>query len=271
MSIQIYYFSGTGNSLHISRELQRRITDTVIVPIIRVLNSDKIETISETIGLVFPIHCLGLPIPVTQFLQQADLRSATYIFAITTRECSSSVFTAIDKILVKQTKSLHASFSIEMPEKYIPIFEIPSQEEIMRMEAKMQFRLDSITSVIANRQTSLEHDPKTLGFFIYHILSPIIRFVFSKTRYFNMEKAFYSDSKCTGCGICEKVCLSNRVQVVNNKPKWSNTVKCIFCFACLHYCPVQSIQIRKRKTTTRGRYHHPEINVDDIARQKLGI
>ena len=31
--VEIYYFSGTGNSLHLARELQKRIPETKLIPI----------------------------------------------------------------------------------------------------------------------------------------------------------------------------------------------------------------------------------------------
>ena len=96
MNVQIYYFSGTGNSLHVARELERRLPETVLVPIVSVLRDDKIKTTAETVGLVFPIHNLTTPIPVKRFLQRVDMRSAKYIFAVATRLCSDKVFLDID-------------------------------------------------------------------------------------------------------------------------------------------------------------------------------
>ncbi|HQE93577.1 MAG TPA: hypothetical protein PLH19_12095 [Anaerolineae bacterium] len=42
MSTQIYYFSGTGNSLHVARELEKRLPETSLVPIISVLKDEHI-------------------------------------------------------------------------------------------------------------------------------------------------------------------------------------------------------------------------------------
>ena len=56
MSTEIYYFSGTGNSLHVARELQKRIPETNLIPIVSLLNNNVIETNGETVGFVFPIH-----------------------------------------------------------------------------------------------------------------------------------------------------------------------------------------------------------------------
>lgn len=266
--MQVYYFSGTGNSLYISKQLQSKINNTELVPIIHQLQHERIESRSDTVGIVFPIHCLGLPIPVVQFLKRLDLKSATYIFAIATRECSSKVFKAINKILIKQNKSLQASFSIEMPETYIPMFEVYTKEHMDRTESTKHQKLNEIIYTITNKRVHLEHDKLTIGIIIYYLLSPMVRFVYLKTRYFNVEKRFYANKNCTGCGTCEKICLSNKIQILNNKPKWNDGIYCAFCFACIHYCPAKAIQIDKRKTITRGRYNHPEITSNDIAAQK---
>ena len=61
MSREIYYFSGTGNSLHVAKELQKRMPETKLIPIISLLNEDVIETKGETIGFVFPIYLSSLP------------------------------------------------------------------------------------------------------------------------------------------------------------------------------------------------------------------
>lgn len=88
-----------------------------------------------------------------------------------------------------------------------------------------------------------------------------------------LNNYFYTDERCIGCGTCEKVCPSKKVKMINNKPVWQNNVKCHFCYACLHYCPKQSIQIKstwymKSYTQRKGRYPHPYATVDEIANQK---
>jgi hypothetical protein len=54
MITDIYCFSGTGNSLHVAKELQRRIPGTSLVPVASLLDKESIETRAETVGLVFP-------------------------------------------------------------------------------------------------------------------------------------------------------------------------------------------------------------------------
>lgn len=46
--VEIYYFSGTGNSLHVAKELQKRIPETNLIPMVSLINKDVVETNGET-------------------------------------------------------------------------------------------------------------------------------------------------------------------------------------------------------------------------------
>ncbi|MBZ2164713.1 hypothetical protein [Methanobacterium spitsbergense] len=69
MSSEIYYFSGTGNSLHIAKELQERIPETIYKPIVNLLNQDDLKTTGEIVGFIFPIHLAMAPYPIKIFLR----------------------------------------------------------------------------------------------------------------------------------------------------------------------------------------------------------
>lgn len=85
MATEIYYFSGTGNSLYVAKELQKRLPESKLLPIVSLLNQDTIQTQADTIGIVFPIRGPTFPIAIKMFLIKADLESTDYIFAIATR------------------------------------------------------------------------------------------------------------------------------------------------------------------------------------------
>jgi hypothetical protein len=71
--VKIYCFSGTGNPLHVTKELQKRIPETSLIRIVSLLNKDITETDVETVGFVFPIHGMTVPIPVKKFITKLDL------------------------------------------------------------------------------------------------------------------------------------------------------------------------------------------------------
>ncbi|MBD3190632.1 MAG: ferredoxin [Candidatus Heimdallarchaeota archaeon] len=267
MSVQIYYFSGTGNSLHVAQELKRRVPNTNLVPIISALKKDQIVTEAEIVGMVFPIHAHTFPLVVKEFLQKVDFQFSSYIFALSTRLCAEKVFSDMNKILKRKGRTLDASFAVETPINYIPLFSVPTQEEVKKLELELQKRLDEIQPIITNKQTRYEKTGLLVAL-LAHTIFRVNTFLFQKTRYFGLEKAFYADDKCIGCGTCQEICLSNKINLVDKKPIWNDDIDCTFCFACISYCPVQAIQAKRKRTTKKGRYHHPAISAKDIAMQK---
>ncbi len=272
MITEIYYFSGTGNSLHAAKEMSKRMQGAVLVPVVAALKKSSIETAGEVIGIVAPIHAFSLPLPVLEFIKKADFRSAKYVFILTTRFCMPGVHNAIDRMLKKKGITLNACFYVQMAENYLPYFDVDSDEEIRKADSELENKLDFIRQTVDSGKSYREKlSTGSVIYLMIKVLSPVVTFVFQKTRYFGLEKSFYADANCSGCGICEKVCLSGKISLSENKPVWKRNVKCTFCLACIHYCPEKAIQIKGTKTTWRGRYHHPKISIDDIAAQKRQV
>ncbi len=272
MDVELYYFSGTGNSLHAAKEMEKRIPETKLIPIVSLSDRNIIETDAEIVGFVFPIHLAMAPVPVRKFLEKLDLKSAEYIFAVATRAGSQHrAFIDVENILKKKDKVLDSYFSLNMASND-PKFESwhkATDDEIADLEAEVQNRLDIIQKIVLNREKSREKDTTFITPMpAFSLLSLILPFL---NRFYNVE--FYSDSKCTGCGTCEKVCLSGKVKIVNEEPVWQEDVHCFSCDACLNYCPEQAVQIRSNRffksyTEENGRYSHPYATADEIAEQK---
>ncbi len=161
MSTEIYYFSGTGNSLHVAKELQKRIPESKLIPIVSLLDGDVIKTSGRTVGFVFPVHALTIPIAVKKFLRKIDPTSAEYIFAVATREGTIfRGFNKIEELLKKKNKSLDAHFILNM---YSNVsrdkgYKCPTETEISKIESVVQEKLDSIQRIILNKKISKEKD-----------------------------------------------------------------------------------------------------------------
>jgi len=280
MSTEIYYFSGTGNSLHVARELQKRIPETRLIPMVSLLNDDVIEAKGETIGFVFPIHLSSTPDPVRRFLKKIDLKTTQYIFAVTTN-CGypGKVNIYLEKLLKKRGKSIDAYFTLKMmgnsPKGLMPSFMIAqdwasriTKETISALEYAVQNKFDTIHKVILNKEKNTgKDDPNPPNFFMKYADRLLHLPVEWASEYTNPKINFYADSTCTGCSLCEKVCLSKKIKMNNGKPLWQKDVKCYYCYACFNFCPEQSILV-KNYTHKDGRYYHPDITAKDIAEQK---
>jgi len=272
--VEIYYFSGTGNSLYVAKELQKRIPHVELIPIVSLLNNDVIETQAETVGFVFPLHGMTLPIPMKKFIEKVNLTSSNYTFAVATRGGTKCfAFDKIDKLLKKKAK-LDSYFCLNMPsnDPKFEVYDIPTKERIEKVESQLEDQIDLIQEAIMNRNKHREIDKKILapsGF----LLEQLVLFGMFIAEHTKVKDYFYTDAKCNGCGVCAVVCPSQKIKRVDKKPLWQDERLCYMCYACLNYCPQQSIQINskwymKSYTEKNGRYSHPYATVKDIASQK---
>jgi len=135
--------------------------------------------------------------------------------------------------------------------------------------------LDRIAdAIVQNKQLNyLDSPPFQLPLFIEKYLAPFVLNIFE--RYPALFKNyFYTDSRCTGCGICERVCLTDRIKLKNGRPEWNSKVLCYVCHACLAFCPAGAVQVRPSikwagsKTKHNPRFKPPFASVGDISRQK---
>lgn len=273
MSTEIYYFSGTGNSLHVAKELQKRLPGSEIIPIAGILNNDAIKTKGEIVGFVFPIYLTTLPAPVRRFLEKLDMSSAKYSFSVATRIGTFCVANEnVKKILNRKGKSLDSHFILNMANNS-PTGIKPgkgdenwtdqiNREKVFQLETKVQTQLDLIQKIILAEGKY----PEITYFNPFKTL--LERIMYLLTSNIKKQIDLYIDSSCIGCGICEQVCLSNKVRMVDNKPVWQKDVDCYYCYACFNFCPAQSILIKDKYTKKDGRYYHPEIEFADISKQK---
>lgn len=273
---EIYYFSGTGNSLHVAQEIQKRIPNSTLIPMVSLLDNDAIETKSETVGFVFPTYLTTVPAPVRLFLKKIDMKSANYTFSIVTRFGTFCVANRnIKRLLKKKGKRLDSQFILNMaintPTALKPgkgfenwTHDI-SKERIAQIDSEIASRLDEIQKIIVNQ----EKYPQKTG--LNPLASFVERIMYLLTRNIKTQIDFIADSTCTGCGICEKVCLSRKIKMNGKKPEWQKDVRCFYCYACFNFCPTQAILVDKKYTKKDGRYFHPNVTADDIAKQKEKI
>jgi ferredoxin len=260
MKTTLYYFSGTGNSLVIARDLARKLSDCSLVPIAKVWQQDHLIAETAAVGLVFPVYFCGLPDIIVEFVKKIRLDHANYLFAVLTYGGGPGrSLTYLETLLRAKSNRLHAGFKIVMPGNYVPLYEMRSESQQQKTFEQAARKVDLIADTINTQRISVE--PENLFF---KIITPLIYTPWLKSVH-RRDQFFSVDPACTACGICEKVCPVNNVMLADSKPQWQH--HCQQCFACVHFCPVKAIQY-KTKTKQRGRYHHPAITVKDISAQK---
>ncbi len=61
METTIYYFTGTGNSLQIAKNVRDKLEDCKLIPIVKVWQIKDLTATCEKVGFVFPLYWSGLP------------------------------------------------------------------------------------------------------------------------------------------------------------------------------------------------------------------
>ncbi len=261
MSVAIFYFSATGNSLVVARDLALGLGSAKLIPITKALKNSG-EQPFDVIGIVFPVYMFGLPLIVADFIKQLKLKPDTYIFSVATfGGLPGRAHALIRKILKNRGLQLSAGFSVRLPGNYTPLYEAiqkEKQEEMFNMEKeRVKFIIEC---VLAKKLAIIEENPFLLNFLLYILLyKGGISFVPLS------GKNFWFTEACTKCGLCEKICPVENITSVEGRPKWLKD--CQHCMACLQWCPVEAIQYNK-STVGRKRYHHPAIIAQDIMGQR---
>ncbi len=253
----IYYFSGTGNSLWVAKQLKDKLQDTKLVSISKIVNNDKIEDKSSVIGFVFPIYMWNMPFIIRRFIEKLIVNKETYYFSVVTNAGSpGNTLNILNKMLKNKNVKLFSGFSITMPSNYIVFSGAEKDEKINKLTNMASKRISEIKNVILNRETS---KLETSNLFINIIGSVVYKF--SKSHVNKMDKNYWADDKCNGCKICEKICPVENIIMESDKPKWLG--HCEQCMACIQYCPQESIQFGK-KSGIKKRYQNPNIKISEM-------
>jgi len=257
MKTNLYYFSGTGNSLKIAKDLASELGNVHLINIAKVIDQ-KQQIKADVIGIVFPVYIWGLPLIVERFAQQLQVSGNTYLFSVTTYGgFPANTNIQLKKIFNKKGLHLSAAWGIKMPGNYIPMYGAVSLEKQQQMFDNARTEVLEIAKKIKNSEGG---SIKKNGFLTNWLFSGLI-YNFSAKHIPEMAKSFWVNDKCNGCTICQKICPVGNIKMVDNKPIWDN--RCEQCLACLQWCPEEAIESGK-KTLGRKRYQHPKITIRDL-------
>lgn len=268
----IYYFTGTGNSLIIAKELAMQ-TDTQLLPATAVSTDELIK--ADSIGLVFPVYMLNAPRIIYSIVRK--IRACSYCYIIMTMGGGSGkTREKIAAILSKNGIALNASFSIVMPDNYLVWYEAISLEKQMEATRDAKAKVQHIAGIIASRREHrdderlLRHDINSGIPLVFKIIPGPLKQAFCDVGVKHipeMDGSYLTTATCNGCGICSKVCPVHNISMNNKKPAWNR--HCEQCFACLQWCPQEAIEYGK-KSVGKKRYHHPDVTVKEMMEQALG-
>lgn len=259
MNCAVYYFTGTGNSLVAARDIANALK-AELFPIPVEVKKDKIQTDAQKIVIVFPVYAWGPPVIVREFVKKIEEVANKKIFVVTTFGGSAgATVDFIDKDLSEKGGTVFSNYGIKMADNCITLFNGSTAEKLQTVFDSYVDRIDLIIKGIADDQPVREK-----GGFISRVVLSNLVYKFFLAGLPNMDKKFYSDDKCTKCGICSKICPVGNIELVDGRPVWNGS--CQQCMACIQWCPAEAIQHGK-KTVKRRRYRHPDVSFNDMYKQ----
>ena len=208
----ILYFTATGNSLYVARQL------------------------ADEIGIVYPIYGQMPPNMVRRFIQKARLKAA-YKFAVPTYGNMQFVAAGIwDELSRKSGNAFDYITSILMVDNWLPNFDMNEQ---IKIDKHIPESLERITADIAARKheiPSTEERARQLfdRFIRDRGLDPEVGYLMHSEDYFVVTDA------CIGCAVCTEVCPRGNYELTSTGVKTEGD--CDFCFACIQNCPQKAIK-----------------------------
>lgn len=262
MGTRIFYFSATGNSLQIARNIASEIESAVVLPIAGSKINKSVGGAREIIGFVFPVYFNGLPRLVKRFIENLDISPNTYCFAIANSGGTrSNSLGTLDDILISKNLRLSFADEIKMPSNYIIAHPLPDKVQIENLIAKATIKTKKIAKSISNYELKpVKHKAK--------LWSKIVNYIFLYKNASQWDEKFRVTKECAGCGLCAKVCPVKNIKMKNRLPVWQHS--CEKCLACIHWCPNAAIEYGKN-TIERTRYRNPNIKAEDIINELGGV
>lgn len=230
----ILYFTATGNSLYVARQLADEATELLSIP--QLVKQGRYELEADEIGIVYPIYGQMPPNMVRRFIQKARLKAA-YKFAVLTYGNMQFVAAGIwDEVSRKSGNAFDYITSILMVDNWLPNFDMNEQ---IKIDKHIPESLERITADIAARKHEIppteERARQLFDRFIHDRgLDPEVGYLMHSEDYFVVTDA------CIGCAVCTEVCPRGNYELTSTGVKTKGD--CDFCFACIQNCPQKAIQ-----------------------------
>lgn len=264
----VLFFSATGNSLWVARQLAGEKGETLSIS--QLIREGRYEIEADEIGLVYPIYGHMPAHLVREYLKKVTLK-ADYKFSVLTfgcRKCNSVEI--LDGITAKAGWHFDYINTVMMVDNWLPHFDVNEQK---KMDKHIPEQMEPIISDIRNRRhyfqptTDLERQQHQ-GFLYFSGLDPEVGFLKESADLFTVTDT------CIHCGICTKVCPRGNYKIVDERAVPQG--ECEMCLACIHNCPKNAIRFRtdthepltsefpEGEANPNARYRNPNVKVTDI-------
>lgn len=246
----IFYFTGTGNSLYIAKQIEE---NPISIP--QVIHQEEQAFSADSIGIVAPVYGHEVPPMVREFLKKAVFHTDYFYMILTYGNRHGGAAELAKKLCDDCGIAVSYINVIMMADNWLPSFDMDEQKQI---DKKIDENMSAILADLAARKNRISEVTDADRAAHQQFLDRM-----SQMPADAWQHLLRVTDACIGCGICEKVCPASSVHVANGKAVHIPG-NCQTCLACAHACPQKAIRLTVPEKNPNARYRNEHISLREI-------
>ncbi len=248
----VFYFTGTGNSLYVAKQLDE---EQISIP--QVIHQTQQTYEADTVGVVCPVYGHEMPAMVKAFLQKADFHTGYFYLILTYGNIHGGAAELAEEFLNTCGKKADYINTIRMVDNFLPAFDMNEQIAV-NPEKKVEEHIAALKADIESRKCFKQ--PVTQEDRDWHQAYLARQAQVPDNFYQNIYQV---TEDCIGCGICTRVCPAGCIHLENQRAVHTME-NCQMCMACIHHCPKKAILLNMPEKNPNARYHNENIRLPEI-------
>lgn len=242
--IGIFYFSSTGNSLYIAKQIKSELSGEMIY--IPKYDGDGAEF--GRLIVVSPVYSWGLPKHTYDLFPRLSKKVRLDLVLN-----YGGMLGGADRFAYEYAKACGLEIMsvqcIKMPENYTLSFTVPG----FYLKSTLNKAPKRIAKVVEKLKISSVLPPKSKKM-------RSEKYEDNKSKWHLIASDFTITQSCVRCGKCVSICPSGNIRMEEGRIRFLD--QCVACLGCYHRCPEKAIRYRNK--TKSDRYFNPLVDESEL-------